>query len=85
MTETPLLDFAASMRTDNPALECQGVAANDAGPVPRPLGGSEGRIASYPINALGKHGSSMVEALHQKFQAPPAMCAQAVLWPRRGC
>lgn len=79
MTDTPLLDFAASMRTDKPALEYQGAAANELGPGPRPLGGSEGRIASYPINALGKHGSAMVDALHQKFQAPPAMCAQAVL------
>lgn len=45
----------------------------------RPLGGVTGRTASYPISALGAHGSEVATALHEKFQAPLALCGQAVL------
>lgn len=79
MTDMPLLESAGSRWIERSILEHQESAANDTAPAPRPIGGSEGRTASYPINALGKYGSAMVEALHQKFQAPPALCAQAVL------
>lgn len=79
MTDMPLLDFADSCWVEKTFQEHQESAANDSAPAPQPLGGSEGRTANFPISALGEHGSAMAEALHQKYQAPPALCAQAVL------
>lgn len=79
MNDLPLLAIADSDWIEKATQQYQEVAANYSAPAPQPLGGSEGRAASFPTNALGKHGSAMAQALHQKFQAPPALCAQAVL------
>jgi len=50
-----------------------------SGPAPQPMGGSQGRSAVFPIDALGKQGSRTVRALCDHIQAPAGLCAQAVL------
>ena len=79
MTDMPLLQIADPRRVEESVRGDREPAANDIAPAPQALSGSEGRTASFPTSALGKLGSAMAEALHQKFQAPPALCAQAVL------
>lgn len=79
MTNLTLLDIADSYLDKKSILVHHGPAANHAAGAPQPLGGSEGRDASFPTSSLGKHGSAMAQALEVKYQAPPALCAQAVL------
>jgi hypothetical protein len=50
-----------------------------SGPAPQPMGGSEGRSAVFPVEALGKQGSRTVRALCDHIQAPAGLCGQAVL------
>ncbi|MGR3373051.1 DUF3987 domain-containing protein [Pseudooceanicola nanhaiensis] len=48
-------------------------------PSPLPMGGSSGRMADFPIEALGAKGKTAARALHNTTQAPKGLCGQAVL------
>lgn len=48
-------------------------------PAPQPMGGTEGRSAIFPVDALGKQGSRTARALCDHIQAPMGLCGQSVL------
>ncbi|MGR3609962.1 MAG: DUF3987 domain-containing protein, partial [Sulfitobacter sp.] len=79
MSYTPLLSIATTETAEEIQSDLLIETAGHDNPAPKPLGGSQGSCRQFPVGALGRYGSVMAEALRDKFQAPLALCAQAVL------